>query len=140
MTGCRRKEDWPARLTAFVAGRRRTPFAWGRNDCCLFAADAVAAMTGVDPAKPWRGYKTVRGAMNRVRRAGGVPGLMAQAAQRHGWPSITATFARRGDIVLAATPDGPALAVRFGHGVVLPGSDGLLTLPLDPAASAWRVG
>ena len=51
----KRLEDWPERLAAFVEARRAMPFRWGQNDCALFAADAVAAVTGVDLAERWRG-------------------------------------------------------------------------------------
>lgn len=44
--------------------RRSVPFAWGSNDCRLFAADAVQAMTGVDHAAELR---------MRDRRRGGLP-------------------------------------------------------------------
>lgn len=136
----KRLEDWPARLTAFVAARQRTAFAWGSNDCCLFAADAVEAITGVDAGKPWRGYKTARGALGRVRRGGGVAGLMESAARRHGWAETIGNYAQRGDVVLAQTPDGPALSVRYGHGIVLPGREGLRFLPMSPVARAWKIG
>jgi len=42
--------DWPARLHQFLDTRQHTPFAWGYNDCCLFAAAAIEALTGRHPA------------------------------------------------------------------------------------------
>lgn len=53
--GMTRVEDWPERLAAFIEQRRKMPFAWGSNDCALFAADAVCAITGVDLGEPFRG-------------------------------------------------------------------------------------
>ena len=64
-----RKEDWPERLMALIAERRSRPFAWGEQDCALFACDAVAAMTGADPAAWFRGrYRTRRGAYALLKR------------------------------------------------------------------------
>ncbi len=46
----RRRPDWPARLRTIIEAARERPFSWGQHDCCLFASDAIEAMTGVDPA------------------------------------------------------------------------------------------
>ena len=41
---------WRSALAAYIAETMRKPFAWGLHDCALFAAGAVEAMTGNDPA------------------------------------------------------------------------------------------
>lgn len=47
------------RLEAYVERTRRDPFVWGKQDCALWVAGAVEAMTGRDLAEPFRGrYKT----------------------------------------------------------------------------------
>jgi hypothetical protein len=51
----KRYEDWPQRLVAAIEAARGRPFSWGAMDCCLFAADVVLAMTGVDYAAGFRG-------------------------------------------------------------------------------------
>ena len=58
-----RRADWPERLAEFIEARRLEPFAWGKNDCALFAADAVNLLIGVDYAESLRGYTTERGAL-----------------------------------------------------------------------------
>ena len=66
-----RLDDWHARLAAYVYEAGRTPFAYGAHDCALFAAGAVAAMTGTDLASDWRGrYRTLAGGLKAVKRAG----------------------------------------------------------------------
>jgi len=47
--------NWPTLLHKFLAERMNTPFVWGKHDCCLFACDAVLAMTGEDLAGDFRG-------------------------------------------------------------------------------------
>src|SRR5690554_354752 len=89
-----RYNDWPERLAAFVETRRARVFSWGSQDCALFAADAVLEMTGVDPAKGLRGYKSARGAANRIKKAGGMRALASNLPQKH--PGL----AQRGDVVL----------------------------------------
>ena len=60
----RRRTDWRQRLRAFALSRHREPFAWGQNDCALFAADATAALTGHDFGAPFRGtYASAREAL-----------------------------------------------------------------------------
>ena len=45
-------QDWQLRFEAFIKERQTLPFAWGTNDCAVFAADCVQALTGVDVALP----------------------------------------------------------------------------------------
>jgi hypothetical protein len=40
-----RRHDWAARLFDVIAAHDTRPFAWGVDDCCLFAARAIDAMT-----------------------------------------------------------------------------------------------
>ena len=63
--------NWESRLSAYAARVAREGFAWGRHDCALFAAGAVEAVTGTDPAAAWRGqYRTRAGGMRLIRAAG----------------------------------------------------------------------
>ncbi|MFM2042564.1 MAG: hypothetical protein RLY86_1140 [Pseudomonadota bacterium] len=140
-----RRPDWPERLDRVVGVARHSTFAWGRVDCCLFAADAVVAVTGMDPAAPWRGtYADARTAARLLGRLGGLGGLGATAAgiaRRHGWPAVPPAFLGRGDVALVRLDDGrPALAVCLGTALVLPAERGLAKLERDRARSGWRIG
>ncbi len=42
-----RTPGWPRRLSDLVAERHGAAFAWGSRDCCLWAADAVLALTEI---------------------------------------------------------------------------------------------
>ena len=71
-----RVEAWPEHLIAFLSERRGRPFAWGSNDCCLFAADWIRTATGYDPAAKVRGtYSTFLGALLLNGNAEGVKHL-----------------------------------------------------------------
>ena len=51
----KRTTHWATReLNGFLRARRSAPFAWGVNDCALFASDAIEAFTGVDIAADFR--------------------------------------------------------------------------------------
>lgn len=129
-----RAPNWPERLAEFIDSRRFTPFKWGENDCALFAADAVLAMTGTDLAKSLRGYKTERGALSRIRKAGGMSGFAKDLPQR------APGFASRGDIVLAIAEGRDTFGIVGGNGHwCAPGAQGLLFRPMSEVAIAVKV-
>jgi hypothetical protein len=140
----RRRADWPGRLAAAIEAGRKTGFVWGENDCCLFAANVVLAMTGYDPARGMRGYTTAAGAAAKLKQHGGVAAIAADGAMRHGWPEIPPAEARRGDVVLVEDNNGAALGVvdLSGRWIIQPAAaKGLAARPLLRAGlRAWRIG
>ena len=50
-----RVEGWEKILHDTLETMKERPFVWGTFDCCLFAADIVQALTGVDYAAGYRG-------------------------------------------------------------------------------------
>lgn len=130
-----RRADGAERFGALLAARWGMPFAWGRHDCCLWAADAVLALTGHDPAAAWRGrYDDAAGAGRLVRRLGGVCAIAQRAL---GDPIEHPMLARAGDV--GVTSSG-ALVVCIGEWWTVPSARGLGLLPLADALDAWRVG
>jgi hypothetical protein len=129
-----RLRTWQSNLQALVAERENAPFAWGKNDCGLFAADAVLAVTGSDPAADLRGtYDTEQEAQALI-----ADGMIALGDRRFG-DRIRTTLAQVGDIGLVGTPDGPAFAVWGGSQWLAPArGGGLGRLPFDAAHVAWR--
>jgi hypothetical protein len=127
--------DWLLALDALVKERWAAPFLFGANDCCLFAADCVLAVTGQDPAHDLRGaYSTEKGAALMVRKFGGVPQL---AKDRLG-EEIPPTFLQVGDVALVRMQDQDMLAVCFGSHLLAPGPEGLVYVPIEHALQAWR--
>lgn len=123
------------RLDALLRAAWARPFEWGAHDCALFAADAVLAQTGVDPAAPLRGrYSNAVGAGRLVRQLGGLPAIVGAAL---GAPLRSPLLACVGDVGYTHSQ---ALAVCIGERWVCPGARGLVLLPLAGAATAWRVG
>jgi hypothetical protein len=131
-----RPQAWRARLDALVHARLREPFAWGVHDCCLFAADAVHAQTGDDPAAKWRGtYSDAQGAARLVQKLGGLAAIAGLVGDRI--PPLTASV---GDVGLVHADGRELLAVCMGPNWLCPTAQGLGALPLDAAQMAWRVG
>lgn len=132
-----RLPDWRSRLTAYLVETAGNGFRYGSNDCALFAAGAVRAMTGEDPAAAWRGsYTTLEGGLKRLMKAGFenhialVDSLLTE---------VPPAFAQVGDIVLVDAPDGPALGVVSGEAVACLAPQGLGYLPREAALRAWTV-
>lgn len=127
-----RHHDWPERLADFVRARRKTPFAWGANDCALFAADAVHAITGVDPAAECRGYSDEREALRIIKDAGGMRGLVSL-------PEKPVGMAQRGDVVIALIDGRETFGVCVGENYAAPGVDRLVVRPMAEVIAAFEV-
>jgi len=84
------------------------------------------------------GYKTERGAMGRIKRAGGESlwHLMDQRMER----LESVKLAKRGDLVGHYTEDGESLGICFGDRFVCVDIEsGLNFLPMSEAECAWRI-
>jgi hypothetical protein len=124
-----------ARLDALVAQRMVAPFVWGVQDCCLWAADCVQAMTGTDHAADVRGtYSTAAGALRVLQQLGGIEAMGARA----GAP-IPPLAAGVGDVGLIVLEDRSLLAVCMGAVWLAPAAQGLAARPLGGVLRAWRV-
>ena len=133
-----RLADWSARLSDYVTRCANTPYALGHHDCALFAAGAVEAVTGVDPAAQWRGrYSTKAGGLRALARAGYADHIVATAGIL---PEIAPAFAAVGDIACVADPDTgqPVLGLVQGEMIYVLREDGLGLLPRGAMTRAFR--
>jgi hypothetical protein len=140
LTGQARTPGSGDRLRALLQDRTAAPFQWGVNDCCLFAADAVRAQLGIDPAAGLRGrYATAREAERVLRQCGGLEGIARSAL---GEPLRAPMLACVGDVGIIDEKDSgrDILAICIGEWWTLPTRDGLGLMPLDNARMAWKVG
>lgn len=133
----RRLPGWQPRLRAYLANVQREPFQYGRLDCGLFAAGAVAAMTGMDPARKWRGrYSTFKGALRALRKDGFDDQVAVARALFQEIPVLTA---REGDWAVVDGDGGPALGVVVGAQIAVMMPAGLGFQDLTTARTAFRV-
>jgi cell wall-associated NlpC family hydrolase len=143
----RRKHSWPEDLHAFIEARKSEPFAWGKNDCCIFAADAILAMTGIDVAADYRGksYSDEAGAFAELHQVTGgatVEDAAVYAAGKYGLKSLPSPlFAQRGDLVLFNGDAGLALGIVHlnGRHALVVSTKGLARVPVKNCLKAWRV-
>lgn len=136
----KRFPDWPERLAGYINLCLKRPFVWGENDCCLFAMDCVQEMTGVDLAKPYRGYKTQIQALRLLNRHGGIAGIAETVAEKHGIAEIPPLTSQRGDVCLFDIGRGDTLGIRAGEHIFAPGRQGLVGFPVLQGIRAWRIG
>ena len=131
-----RRDNWPDLLAQFIESRRDQPFAWGSNDCCIFAADWVELCTGEDYAKAWRNhYSSALGAVRVLDEAGGVEALVdALGLQR-----VAPQMAGRGDIVAQETGRGMTLGICLGVTTAFVAKTGLVFGPIANVETAWRI-
>lgn len=131
-----RLHDWQMRFAEFARARQGESFAWGCNDCFLFAADCVLAITGDDPAADLRGkYASALQAARILRARGG----MASLGAVFGAP-IPAAMAAVGDVVLVEIAGREAFGICNGTSVIGPGPCGMASCGMGPAKAAWRIG
>ena len=139
-----RFDHWPSLLSAYLESRRTVPFRYGSHDCCLFAADAILAITGIDPAASFRNrYQSAFGATRRMRETcaqATVDRLAAIVFAECGFPAIAPVYASRGDIVAIRQPLSIVLAVIALDGrPVIAAESGWCASDRKHAIAAWRI-
>lgn len=142
----KRKERWDTVLFHdFLLARAKMPFVWGSNDCSLFCADGIEAITGVDIAADFRGrYADEVGAWATVASVANgktVEDAAAYCASKFGLVELAhPLMAQRGDLV--TIEDGgrviSGLVHLNGRHVVSVGETGLLRLPISEIRRAWH--
>lgn len=119
-----------------MAQRHAAPFAWGINDCAIFASDCVQAITGQDPAPAGlRKHRTAKQAYRAIARHGG---LLAIASAALGSP-VEPAFANVGDVVLLTMGKRDGFGICNGATALAPAPSGLVAAPMSAARVAWRV-
>ncbi len=132
-----RVENWPAILNEYVQKAAGSKFTWGEVDCCLFAADFVNDITGVDHAKRFRGkYKTPKGAAGALKRIG--KGAVAETVSSM-LSKIPVLMAQRGDVVAYKSDVGDALGICLGEHSLFLGPEGSVFVKTADCFAAWKV-
>ncbi len=126
--------DWASRMYDVIAAHQGKEFAWGDNDCCLFVARAVDAMTdsSLELALS-QAYWDEPSALAFIA----VSGDLETAVSDYLGPS-TKDRATRGDVVLVDGGLGDALGICTGKSVVCMGPKGLRELSRDEIKAVWR--
>lgn len=129
-----RSSDWEEALSEYINMMRDAPFEYGVNDCCMFAAGAVEAMTGVDAMAEFRGkYDSSLSAAKALRDIG--KGSL-EATIDAKFPVIEIAHAQRGDIALF----NDSLGIVAGSFAWFVSDDGLERVQRADWQKTWSVG
>ncbi len=136
LRGTMRLDNWPAELNKIIEEHRNKPFFYGENDCCLFAAKVVLAITGIDYAEEFRGtYSSKLGALRIIGR-GGMEEFMTRILKTQPKPAYNAF---RGDLLLYVLEGEDHIAVCLGAKAALPVDEGLRFINTDDCVCCWNV-
>ncbi|MCK5041714.1 MAG: hypothetical protein KAR62_05445 [Sphingomonadales bacterium] len=144
----KRNENWQQALNETVEAARERPFSWGKHDCCLFAANCVEAMTGIDPMADMRGkYENEEGAREVLKTLGGK--TLYRTMQKIFGQAIAPALAHRGDVVYRRDATFPSVGICLGDISVFVGGcetlnsntyvDGLVSVETISCLKAFRV-
>lgn len=147
-----RKQHWATRaFHDFLLARAKMPFAWGSNDCALFAADAVRAITGTDIATDFREkYSDKAGAFALIKSVTGNGADPATAVgDAAAWCATQAglverefpLMAQRGDLVVMEDAGQLIAGVIHlnGRHAVSVSEAGLVRVSIQKVTRAWQV-
>lgn len=128
--------DWEARLAAYLEPLRAREFRWGSLDCATFCAGAVKAMTGHDPMRGLRGYRSEAGALQVLEER--AQGTLIRTVNAM-FERVPVGMAHRGDLIMA----GGALGIAMGEVALQVGREGeregLIRRPRVEWKKAWRI-
>jgi hypothetical protein len=136
----RRVDNWQIILASELAKPRM--FSWGSNDCCTFACDIIEALTGIDPAKTFRGkYDSAIGCFKEIKRQGyaGVDDAATTLFESYGFKTIPVLMAQRGDVVLANIDNNETLGVVSDAGAMFISYGGYVLVNPSEMQKAWRI-
>lgn len=140
-----RSEHWQSHLAQYLIANRATPFKYGSFDCCLFACNAILAMTGTDPAATFRNKYTSRAqAYAAIKAQAGTASVLAiteAITTKLGMPPVPLGRAQRGDLAIIQRPSDYSLGIvgMDGTTVIVCAENGLGRVPLTTALKAWKV-
>jgi hypothetical protein len=142
-----RTPHWATReFHTFLIERAHTLFAWGLNDCCMFASNAIQSFTGTCIADDFRGkYDSEESAFALIHEVTGgvtVADAAAYCATKHGLVEYThPLMAKRGDLVVIGNGSTLIAGVVHlnGRHVVTVTEDGLVRLPISKITRSWSV-
>lgn len=135
-----RQPGWDVQLATYVRDGMSLSFAWGRHDCCLWAAGWVDLATGTKIHRAFAGrYDDLKGALRLVREAGGLASLTSLALA--GTPIMEPLKAIRGDIaIVPGAYQIDAVGIILGRQVAVLTPDGLEGVPVSQVITAWAIG
>ena len=124
-------------LPDYILSHLNTPFAWGKHDCVLFAANWVRLATGADPLAGIEPWSNAMQAAAAIKQAGGLVAAMDKRFAR-----INPHSAQDGDLALFASRiphPASCICIFSGAHIIGPGDHGSVRNSRMLAEAAWRI-
>lgn len=132
-----RLTDWQLRFSDATREAHDKRFKWGEHDCCLWVANCVLAITGIDYAESWRGkYSDESGAYALIKKGESLTKMVTSVLKTE---AINPNYANVGDVVLIVTGGKEALAICNGASVLIPSRTRMVSLPMSSAKKVWKI-
>jgi hypothetical protein len=129
-----RISTWEDALSDYISIKRHEPFEYGVNDCCLFAAGAVQAITAEDPMVEFRGkYDSLKGSLTVIKEIGA--GTL-EATMDAKFTEVEIGHAQRGDLAFFDN----SVGVVMGSFAYFVSEDGLDRINRSLWDKCWGVG
>ena len=137
-----RVSDWPELLNEYLNSMQSKSYEWGKLDCCLFVADWLLILTGIDYAKAFRNrYDSLESALtlmnewfdpNAIDEHFGAPAKYLDSL----FLPISIYKVKRGDVV--ANKDG-SVGICNGLYSLFMSSKGLATVKTLECVKGWAI-
>jgi len=125
---------WEDALSEYITTKRDEPFEYGLNDCCLFAAGAVEAITGEDPRPEFREkYDSLKTSIKAIKEIGA--GTL-EATMDGKFPEVAISHAQRGDLAFF----NDSVGIVMGGFAYFVSDDGLERIDRSVWDKCWSVG
>lgn len=130
-----RRNDWVDQMWAIIEAHSSAQFEWGVNDCCLFTARVIDAMTDTDHELDLQAaYSDEATALAYIASHGG---LQDAVSSHLGEPAEGRAL--RGDAVMVDGGEGYAIGICTGSTVACLQQQGLIHLPRSEILARWAI-
>jgi hypothetical protein len=128
-----KRADWLDKMWETIEAHEGRAFAWGVDDCCLFAARVYDAMHDTHHAEALAArYHDEASALEYIETQGGIGPAVCEYLGE-----MRRTRPMRGDVVLVENAGREMLGICTGRAVAALGPDGPVTLPKASVMGVW---
>ncbi|SKA30981.1 DUF6950 family protein [Consotaella salsifontis] len=131
-----RVTGWEKALVSVIERHAAMPFAWGKSDCGMLAADCVEAVLGEDLFGRYRGYSTELGAARKLKKGGfsTVEDVFSSAFEE-----VAPSLAQRGDVGVIERDGKIGAGVITSFGFACRGETSVRYEPITAVKRAFKV-
>jgi hypothetical protein len=134
----KKQSDWDDALHQFLVRHKKTPFEWGKWDCCLFSDAAIKAMTGERLIPITLNWLDEPSAKEAIKNYGGTLGKsIEKAATAKGLLKVEE--AQKGDLVVIKENGSEVAGISYGDNVLCPSDNGFTRKKNDLIKMVFRI-